>query len=159
MKTKIFAMAAAGALAVVAASMVASAGTGKALGGGQTDVSSRGAGDTIAFTSHLTGGGDDDARGQVQYVDRDGGTGQGQTVYHGTVFCMRIAGNTAYIEGDWDRPTTGHFAMFVEDGGEPNQGRDMIEINPDAPAPDCSDDDSAGDEVAALARGNVQVMP
>jgi hypothetical protein len=70
-------------------------------GGGQILVSEDGgAGDTIAFSAQQTR--DGGVRGQVQYVDREGGTGQGQTTYHGTVSCLEVDGNTATLAGTWN---------------------------------------------------------
>jgi len=159
MKTRIFALVSVALAAVAAVSVVAMAGPGaKALGGGQTEIGTRGAGDTIAFVAQEAEGTQEfAARGEVQYVDRTGGTGQGQVVYHGTVFCMEVVGNQALIEGTWDRPG-GNFFLYVQDNGEPNQGKDIVDINPAAAAPNCGDQDRP-DGDAALARGNVQVMP
>ena len=119
-----------------------------ATGGGQILVGDRGAGDTIAFTASGTA---DAARGQVQYVDREGGTGQGQTVQHGTVTCIDVRGNVARIAGEWR--DGGTFGLYVEDTGE-GDGTDMIQITPDLT--DCADD-REDDEPTGLARGNAQV--
>lgn len=138
-------------------SSIGTAGSGfKVTGGGQTDVSSDGgAGDTIAFTAQGEG---EDVKGQVQYVDRTGGTGQGGRVEHGTVDCLVAADGgeqgAAYFAGTWN--SGGTFEIYVEDNGEPNQGSDVIYIDENDPA-DCSDDDDEEDNPTALGRGNVQV--
>lgn len=130
----------------------------KATGGGQTAVGTSGPGDTIAFTAQNTGTGDA-AKGQVQFVDREGG--QIEEVYHGTVTCLRaVAAGTdgaARLAGTWRNQGSGTFEIYVEDNGEPNQGNDMIFIDQVDP-PDCVDDeDDNPDDPAALGRGNVQV--
>ena len=119
-----------------------------ATGGGQILVGDRGAGDTIAFTAQGTA---EAAKGQVQYVDREGGTGQGQTVQHGTVTCIDVQGNVARIAGEWR--DGGTFGLFVEDNGE-GDGTDMIALTPDLA--DCAED-REDDEPTGLARGNAQV--
>jgi hypothetical protein len=123
-----------------------------ATGGGQILVGDRGAGDTIAFTAQGTG---DGASGQVQYVDREGGTGQGQTVMHGTVTCISATGNMARIGGEWR--DGGTFEIYVEDNGEGSKAtsEDMIEITQNM-ANDCAEDDDESEPVG-LARGNAQV--
>ncbi len=152
-----------GSVAAVTAVFVATgqAASGfKVTGGGQTDVGTRGAGDTIALTAQENNSG---IVGQVQYVDREGGTGQGQVVYHGVVTCVEAvdAGEqgAAYIGGHWTHGSENEFEIYVEDGGEPNQGRDMIAIDPNDTA-DCVDDDpTSNEDTAALARGNIQIHP
>lgn len=120
-----------------------------ATGGGQILVGSEGgAGDTIAFTAQGTA---DAAKGQVQYVDREGGTGQGQVVQHGTVTCIDVQGNVARIAGEWR--DGGTFGLFVEDNGE-GDGTDMIALTPDLA--DCAED-REDDDPTGLARGNAQV--
>ena len=145
------------ALATVAAaiaSVAAVANTGdKAVGGGQTMVGERGAGDTIAFSALENGKG---IVGQVQYVDREGGTGKGQTVLHGTVDCLEVAENVAVFAGTWN--SGGDFEVYVEDNGEPNQGNDMIFVNQEAAEPDCQEDDNYEDDATSLSRGNAQVF-
>ena len=126
----------------------------KVTGGGQTDVGDSGAGDTIAFVAMEKGEG---VHGQVQYIDREGGTGKGQTVFHGTVTCLTAvdAGEqgAAYLAGTWR--DGGTFEIYAEDNGEPNQGSDLIYVDQGA-TPNCEDDDD-DDEPTALGRGNVQV--
>ena len=130
----------------------------KATGGGQTDVGSTGAGDTIAFTAQNTGT-TDAAKGQVQFIDREDGAIV--EVYHGTVTCLRAvdAGDdgAARLAGTWRNQGAGTFEIYVEDNGEPNQGNDLIFIDQVDP-PDCVDDeDDSPDDPVALGRGNVQV--
>ena len=122
-----------------------------ATGGGQILVGDKGAGDTVAFTAQGTA---DAARGQVQYVDREGGTGQGQTVMHGTVTCIDVQDNVARIAGTWR--DGGSFGLYVEDNGEGAgaAGEDMIAITPNRT--DCAED-REDDEPTGLARGNAQV--
>lgn len=133
-----------------------------ATGGGQVMVGNRGAGDTIAFVAQSV----DDAmgaRGQVQYVDRNGGTGQGQEVFHGEVACIVVQGaeesdtaeGAAFIAGTWR--DGGPFQLYVEDGGEPNQGRDVVTVISMADEPTCDFDPPEEEDQTALARGNVQV--
>lgn len=146
--------------------------TEKVTGGGQvfftfgtnggapsTDEPVTGAGDTIAFTAQETGG---VARGQVQFIDRSGGTGQGQVKLHGTVTCVEVDGNTARIGGvatrndDESRGNT--FQMLVTDNGEgaSNVEGDQIAFQFVA-NPDCGEQDGEDDAQTTLARGNVQV--
>lgn len=146
------------AIAVVAAlgaSIAAHAGNGdKVTGGGQTDVGTQGAGDTIAFTaqSDPTGA----VKGQVQYIDRTGGTGQGQVVYHGTVTCLNVEDNVADFSGVWDNDA-GEFEIVVEDNGQGSGSPDdAIGVMPAASNPDCGDDND-NDANASLSRGNAQV--
>ena len=121
-----------------------------ATGGGQILVGTDGgAGDTIAFTAQGTA---EAAKGQVQYVDREGGTGQGQTVMHGTVTCIDVQDNVARIAGEWR--DGGTFGLFVQDNGEGGDASDQIALTPDLT--DCADDRDDDDPVG-LARGNAQV--
>ena len=120
-----------------------------ATGGGQILVGTEGgAGDTIAFTAQGT---TEAAKGQVQYVDREGGTGQGQTVMHGTVECIDVQGNEARIAGTWR--DGGSFGLYVQDNGE-GDGSDMIALTPDLTGCESDRDDN---DPTGLARGNAQV--
>jgi len=122
-----------------------------ATGGGQVLVGTTGgAGDTIAFTAKGTA---DAGDGQVQYVDRTGGTGQDQVVYHGTVTCLSVTGNVAKISGTWT--DGGTFGIYVEDNGEGHDATDIVTVLPDQST--CDFDDPDDDEKVALARGNAQV--
>lgn len=121
-------------------------------GGGQTDISTTGvgAGDTVAFTVRD----ESTPNGQVQYVEREGGTGQIQTVYHSeTITCLRVQGTTAWFAGTWR--DGGIFEIVVEDLGE-GAGKDAIVVRDHTASPDCDDDDDEEDP-SALSRGNAQV--
>jgi hypothetical protein len=127
--------------------------TDRATGGGQVLVGDRGAGDTIAFTAQGTA---DAATGEVQYQDRDGGTGQAQTTYHGDVECLDVQGDTAKIAGTWEGG--GPFQLYVVDNGEGSAANDdIVTVISNAPDPSCDFDDPDSDDQTALARGNAQV--
>ena len=133
----------------------------KATGGGQILVSSDGgAGDTIAFTAQNLGTGDDAAKGQLQYIDRTGGTGVGQTRFHGTVTCLQVSGNTAKLGGIVKNDSTGDtsgFTVVVEDNGQGAAAdNDMIAFQRTSD-PTCDRQDGDDDGNTDLARGNVQV--
>lgn len=141
---------------VVAAGMLAvgvagAAGESKATGGGQVLVGTKGAGDTIAFTAR---GNSVSAEGQIQYVDRDGGTGKGHTTYHGSASCIDVAGNVARIAGSWS--DGGTFQLYVEDNGEgANAPDDVVTLM--AGEATCDFDEPDDEDKVALARGNAQV--
>lgn len=120
-----------------------------ATGGGQVLIGSRGgAGDTIAFTAKGTM---DSGTGQVQYVDR---AEDGQTVFHGTVSCLAVAGNVAKISGIWT--DGGTFGLYVEDNGEGAAADDdVVTVLPGETT--CDFDEPDDDAKTALARGNAQV--
>jgi hypothetical protein len=141
----------AGLAVVLAVPVLAQAGQGdKATGGGQILVGVRGAGDTIAFTAQEKGG---NARGNVTYQDREGGTGQRHTTHHGRVFCIDAVGNVARIAGTWR--DGGTFGLYVEDNGEPNRGADVVTLIDNVS--DCSFDEPEDEDKTGLARGNAQV--
>lgn len=121
-----------------------------ATGGGQILFSSDGgAGNTIAFTAQGTA---DGARGQVQYVNREGGKGRSQVVKHGTVTCIDAEGTVARIAGEWR--DGGTFGLYVQDNGEGAAAdNDVVTIVPGVS--DCDFDDP--DSPTMLARGNAQV--
>jgi hypothetical protein len=149
------ALAAATAL-VVAPTALAGSDRDRATGGGQILVGTRGAGDTIAFTAQGT---PEAATGQVQFVDRTGGTGKGNVRFHGVVDCILVVGNTAEIAGH-ERDTGDPFTLRVVDNGE---GRNAVESDTiffDDTADDepcVQDDNDEDDPSVALARGNAQV--
>ena len=149
-KKKLFTLAGVGAAGVALAlsGVSASAGQGDAAtGGGQIAVSTDGgAGSTIAFTAQAVG---DAARGQVQYVNREGDE---QVVQHGTVNCIDVQGTEARIAGTWR--DGGSFGLYVQDNGEGGDATDMIALTPDLTG--CESDRDDNDPVA-LARGNAQV--
>lgn len=148
------------ALAVGLVTMGRASSAFKVTGGGQTTVSTTGAGDTIAFTAQNTGDGTD-ARGQIQYIDREEGRVVG--IFHGTVTCLRAvdAGEqgAAQFAGVWTSQGEGPFEVYVEDNGEPNHGADQVFLTREEPG-DCAEDDPEDDDgETALGRGNVQVHP
>ena len=121
-----------------------------ATGGGQILFSTDGgAGNTIAFTAQGTA---EAAKGQVQYVNREAGTGQSQVVQHGTVTCIDVQGTIARISGTWR--DGGAFGLYVQDNGEGSAAEnDVVTVVPGVS--DCDFDDP--DEFTALGRGNAQV--
>lgn len=141
----------------------------KITGGGQTLVPvDGGAGDTIAFTAQ-TDGTAEGVKGQFQYVDRTGGTGQGQTVHHGEVTCVALltsdGPNVGVIGGT---STDGvPFRIDVIDNGQGAAAEnDLIVVRQGDAAQDGGDDDSGDtalcddeDETADadLSRGNVKI--
>ncbi len=123
-----------------------------ATGGGQVMVGTKGAGDTIAFTAQGTLS---SASGQIQYVDREGGTGKDQTTYHGTISCIEAVGNVAKMAGAWR--DGGTFQLYVEDNGEGAAAdSDVVTLTLGA-EPTCDFDDPEDEDKVALARGNAQV--
>ena len=153
MKLKVLlAGAAVAAVAVPVSAAVAGDGD-KVTGGGQVLVGAKGAGDTIAFTAQQTG---DAVKGQVQYQDRTGGTGQNKTTYHGRVTCVDAIGNVAQIAGVWRNG--GQFHIYIEDNGEGgNAESDIVTVTPVATDPTCAEDAPDDENQVALARGNAQV--
>lgn len=138
------------AAAMAVAGVAGAAGEDAATGGGQILVGTKGAGDTIAFTAKGT---PDAADGQVQYVDRTDGTGNGQTTHHGTVNCIQVAGNVAKLAGTWR--DGGTFGIYVEDNGEGRDATDVVTlVNTDA---GCDFEEPEDEDKVALARGNAQV--
>lgn len=163
MRKRIFIPVALAAVAALFFGMVAQGAEGdKVTGGGQTLVGTTGAGDTIALTAHQVGP-DIVGRGQVQYVDRDGGTGQGQIVYHGVVNCVDVESDmTAILAGDWTtrgrEKNAGTFEIRVTDNGSPAEGEDQVLIRENPVDPDCSDEDEDEEqEPTALSRGNMTI--
>ena len=141
-----------GALVVPVIAQAGSA-TDRATGGGQVLVGDRGAGDTIAFTARGTA---DAGSGEVQYQDREGGTGQDQTTYHGSVACLDVEGNVARIAGTW--ADGGPFQLYVVDNGQGAAADDdVVTVISQAPDPTCDFDEPDDDDQTALARGNAQV--
>ena len=147
----------AAALVVVAlpvAAATAGSSTDRVTGGGQTLVGTSGAGNTIAFTAQGTS---TDARGQVQVVDRNAGTGQAQTKFHGIVDCLSVSGDTAEIIGHKRDDGADKFSVYVVDNGEGIAAdNDMILLN-ENPDDECGIDDDDDDGAVDLARGNAQV--
>lgn len=175
MRKRVFIPVALMAVAAMAFSVVGFAAEGdKVTGGGQVlnqdedgnDVG--GAGDTIAFNARGYGE-EDEANGQVQYVDREigqngKGTGKGQEVLHGIVECLVVldrndVGGSAILAGHWTKGGSGDFEIYVRDNGEGGDSEDQIIVN-ENPVPDSEceeDDDEDYSDPFTLARGNVQV--
>lgn len=153
MRTFKLALTGAAAAATLLAGGVASAAQeDAATGGGQVMVGTKGAGDTIAFTAR---GGATAADGQIAFIDRSDGTGQGQTNYHGTVSCLSVAGNVAKLAGTWT--DGGTFQLYVEDNGEgANAESDVVTLMPGEDAT-CDFEEPDDEDKVALARGNAQV--
>ena len=142
----------------------------KVTGGGQTDIGTTGPGDTIAFNAQQEDGVDENsgftaAKGQVQFIDRDG-NGKIQAIWHGEVECLEAVEGTpaedgaAVFAGEWTNRQTGVsdlFEVYVEDHGEPNQGQDQILIEGMEETPCERDDDEDEEDTLDHARGNVQV--
>ncbi|HWH27508.1 MAG TPA: hypothetical protein VNU26_00865 [Mycobacteriales bacterium] len=143
----------------------------KVTGGGQIiEVGETGAGDTIAFSAQSQGEEGEAAKGQFQYIDRTGGTGQGQEVVHGTVSCVVVhtantgdSGGYAIIGG---QSRLGEdFRIEVFDDGQGAGSADMIMVRRDADARDGGDegeddnlcDIEEEDDGVALGRGNVKI--
>ena len=140
-------------VAALSLPIAASAGSGdKATGGGQILFASKGAGNTIAFTAQGTA---DDAKGQIQFIDRSGGNGREQVKYHGDVTCIIVEGTVAKIAGVLRNGDS--FNLYVEDTGEGHGNADPIYFDGMADDPSCEFDDPDSDDLQALARGNAQV--
>jgi hypothetical protein len=145
----------------------------RATGGGQIEVGTNGtgAGSTIAFNARGVDPTSTLARGEVQYIDRTGGNGQDQVIWHGTVDCLRVVsavapsqsdpdGTPQYanISGTWDRgDSTGPFEILVTDDGEGADAQDLITVTELDDEPGCGDEQSDEEPETELARGNVQV--
>ena len=163
MRARALAVATACVLAAVAvAATTATAGTSgaRATGGGQNiadpDTFTGGPANTIAFSAigKPTASDSDLATGQVQIVDRAAGGGKSQVKYHGTVTCLRVDGNQAFVAGTLRGG--GFFHLFVQDNGEGSNatGNDLAVFNVDDDQ-DC--DFSAPKDPPELFRGNAQV--
>ena len=143
----------------------------KITGGGQTLVpTDGGAGDTIAFTAQ-TDGTAEGVKGQFQYVDRTGGTGQGQQTYHGTVTCVALLttdGPNFGVIGGYSGETPFRIDIIDNGSGKANDdanGTDMIVVRQGEDAEDgndqgsdtalCDNEDETAD--ATLSRGNVTI--
>lgn len=141
----------------------------KITGGGQTLVPAEGgAGDTVGFNAQVDA--DGNVKGQFQYVDRTGGTGQGQTVQHGEVTCAVVfsrptggeSGGVAVFGGELRDGTP--FRVDVTDEGQGAQGMDMILVQTGPAAQDGGDHgqdtelcDEESEESFDLNRGNVTI--
>ncbi|MHB8961126.1 MAG: hypothetical protein ACYDAN_16065 [Candidatus Limnocylindrales bacterium] len=138
----------------------------KITGGGQTMVPAEGgAGDTVGFNAQVDA--DGNVKGQFQYVDRTGGTGQGQQVAHGEVTCATVfsrpdeggAGGVAVFGGELRDGTA--FRVDVTDNGAGNASTDLILVRTGADAEGdneglCDQEDEP-EETPDLNRGNVTI--
>ena len=144
------------ALAAILATGPAQAGsqTDRATGGGQW-LFTTGAGSSIGFTAQGTATA---AKGQVQIHERTGGTGQGQTTFHGVVDCIDAVDNAAEIIGhNRDNPAD-LFSLYVMDNGEGSAASNDLILFDDTPADtSCGLDPNDDDGSFALGRGNAQV--
>ena len=139
--------------AVLVVPFAASAGSvDKATGGGQILFSSKGAGNTIAFTAQGTS---EAATGEVRFIDRSAGTGREQVKYFGDVKCIQVEGDTAKVAGTLRNGDS--FNLYVQDTGEGKGNADPIYFDGMADTPDCDFDDPDDEDMQALARGNAQV--
>ena len=165
---KFLAIALAAALVVPIAAANAGSANDRATGGGQIFVTFgedettvnepvEGAGDTIAFTAQESA---DGVRGQVQIVERSGGTGKGGLKLHGVVTCLTVMDNVARIGGTATRTDSEDrtaFELLVTDNGEgAAAAADTISLA-FVDTPECSEDNEDDDNQTTLARGNVQV--
>lgn len=138
--------------------------TTKITGGGQTLVpSTGGAGDTVGFNAQVRDG---VASGQFQYVDRTGGTGQGQDVQHGEVTCAAVFASTAGESGGvaafGGTLRNGlAFRVDVSDNGSGAGSTDFILVRTGGDAEGDNeglcDEDDAPDSAPELDRGNVTI--
>jgi hypothetical protein len=138
------------------APLVAIAGDGdKVTGGGQILLSTKGAGNQIAFTAQQKGS---EATGQVQTIDRSAGTGRSQVKFHGVVDCVEVNGTMAKVGGH-KKGGTQRFTLLVQDNGQGAAADpDMIAFKKgDAADPTCEPGDDDDDGLMALGRGNAQV--
>lgn len=155
------------AAALLALPTAASAGApvDRTTGGGQILVSTEGGpGSTIAFTAQGTV---EDAKGQIQFIDRSAGTGRNQVRAHFVVNCVQVDGNTAYVSGV-KRGTDGTaegdtIGLYVVDNGEGGMAdSDIVAVNPvgseDQEEGPCGVAEPTDEERMnfGLARGNAQ---
>jgi hypothetical protein len=149
-------LAAAAALAVPAGAMANN--LDKATGGGQVVFSAdgKGAGNTIAFNAQQLTVGEEGAKGQIQYINREAGTGQAQVKQHGAVDCIRADGNVARVSGIWRGGE--RFWLYVVDGGEGSASAgDTVTFIQDGETDQGQCNFEAPEDETALGRGNMQV--
>src|SRR4051812_3627420 len=148
----------------------------KVTGGGQVlTATGNGAGNTIAFNAQQTAPADENtgeapAKGQLQVINREAGTGQSQEKFHGDVTCIREFtpqsgpnqgqrfvrfGGFQQVRG---QNTDVPFTVDVQDNGEPNMGQDMIFFRQRQSGEDPCDTSDQNTDLSnsSLARGNVQ---
>lgn len=157
----------AGALVIPATAASAGSPRDRATGGGQILVSTEGGpGSTIAFTAQ---GSPEEAKGQIQFVDRSAGTGRDQVKAHYVVDCVAVeqAADTeetaAYISGVNRDDPTDVITMYVVDNGEGMMAdMDIVAVMPmgddESSEGPCGVIEPSMEERAtyALARGNAQ---
>ena len=152
----------------------------KVTGGGQiTELTSdgepvAGPGNTIAFNAQADDAAGNNAKGQVQYIDRTAGRGLEQERFHGYVTCVVTMQSQnkmpamARVQGQMRgeaSSTTVDFTIDVIDNGQGSMAEmDMISFRQGAgPADEDGDGDTScdtGDDFDAdgsLGRGNVQI--
>ena len=160
------------ALALAAVAMAAPS-PYKVTGGGQTFADGsvgpdgkptvKGPGDTISFQGFIAAQGVGDASGQVNIIDRSGGTGH----FKGTVTCAFLASGDeggGYVElrgtgRKGNNPTTQTFRVRIVDNGQGSAAdNDMVTYDLNNPGTDCSDHEDNGDDIEfQLARGNAKI--
>jgi hypothetical protein len=148
---KFLVVAAALAVAVPATVAFAGSATDRATGGGQILIG-KSAGNTITFSARGTSSA---ATGNVQYVNRDAGTGQSQVTRHGRVSCLRVEGNMAKIAGTWDQGGT--FQLLIVDNGQGAAADNDLVTVQNTQDPTCDEEDDDDDGQTELGRGNAQV--
>jgi hypothetical protein len=146
-------LALAAVVAIVAPMAFAGSPNDRVTGGGQTLVDGQAAGNTIAFTIQGAG---DAVKGQFQYVDRSGGTGQAQDSWHGSPLCLEVSGSAAKAVIQRDDTGT-EYELILQDNGEGAAADDDVAALTTDDDPQCGDDDNDDDANTALARGNLQV--
>jgi hypothetical protein len=129
-------------------------------GGGQILIGDN-AGNTIAWTAQQIAPGSTAAKGEVQYINREGPTNVRQ---HGEVICVVTEGGpngTGMAEVVFrdkrdtsQNPDTDQ--LYIVDNGEPNQGQDVVFVD-ETPTSPCSFEDDDDDQQVSLGRGNAQV--
>ena len=159
-------LAIAGLAALAISSGTATAGNGdKITGGGQVVLDTENPGartSTLAFTAQGT----DDAggaKGQVQLIDRQAGTGKSSVRFHGVVTCVETGPGpddenfgiaSGHKRGDDSVP----FVLRVIDNGQPNEGTDLIQFDRGDDANDtCGDDNDDAELSGQVAHGNAKV--
>lgn len=142
----------------------ATAGNGdKITGGGQVVLDTENPGvrtSTLAFTAQGT---DDAAKGQVQLIDRQAGTGRNSVRFHGVVTCVETGPGpdeenfgiaAGHKRGDESVP----FVLRVIDNGQPSEGTDLIQFDRGEDATNTCGDDSDDAELSGqVAHGNAKV--
>jgi hypothetical protein len=114
-----------------------------------------GPGSTIGFNAQ---GNEASAKGQVQVIDREPGTGQSQVRFHGVVTCIDAEMNFADIVGHAKGSPGDLFSLLVLDNGQGAAADNDGILFDDMPSnPECDVEDEDEDDTIELARGNTQV--